>query len=299
MDARLRLMPNPLILLAFVVMVVFLGSNFVVVKFSNAELAPFWGAGTRHAVAAVILFGLVRALGISLPRGRALKGAALYGALTFGLTYGLLYVALLQVTSGTASVVFATIPLLTLIFAVGIGQERFTLRGLVGALIVIIGITLAFLGELQAAVPIGYLLAVLGGAAAAALSGVVVKHYPPSHPFATNAVGMAVGTLVLLGGSLAFGESWKVPELLPTWLAVGWLTASSVFAFALIVWLLHRWTASAVSYSAVLFPLVTILVAAWLNKEGVSASFAAGGLLVLLGVYVGALKAPSVQAVRK
>jgi hypothetical protein len=98
-------------LLAFVTIVVLLGVNFVAVRFSNAELPPFWGAALRFTIASVVLFMIVLFRRLPLPRGMGLVGASLYGLLTFGFTYAFVYWALLYVPSGMASVTFATIPL--------------------------------------------------------------------------------------------------------------------------------------------------------------------------------------------
>lgn len=299
MVASPRHRPNLTILLAFSAIVIFLGSNFVAVKFSNLELPPLWGASIRFMVASAILFLLVAGLHLRLPRGRALLGAVLFGVLAFGLTYGLAYWGLVKVSAGTTSIVFATLPLLTLLFAILIGQERFRLRSLTGALVVLAGVSLTFLAQLQLDVPLVYLAAVLGSAVVAALSGVVVKHFPPSHPVCVNAVAMSVGAVILLAASLAGGEPWRLPEQSQTWVALAWLIVSSIVAFILMIWVLHRWTASATSYSMVLAPLVTVIVAAWLMGESITGSFMFGSFLVLLGVYIGALQNPgSVPGVR-
>jgi drug/metabolite transporter (DMT)-like permease len=57
-------------------------------------------------------------------------------------------------------------------------------------------------------------------------------------------------------------------------------------------WLRSRWrcAASAVSYEEVLIPLVAIVLAWWLQDEEITWAFLAGSVLVLLGVYVGALR---------
>ena len=65
---------------------------------------------------------------------------------------------------------------------------------------------------------------------------------------------------------------------------------------------MQRWTASAASYQLVLIPLVTVVVSAWLQDDPITPAFAAGSVLVLLGVYVGALasclrEAPSPQPI--
>ena len=43
--------PSTATLAAFLVSTVIFGSNFVAVRLSNQELAPFWGAALRFAVA--------------------------------------------------------------------------------------------------------------------------------------------------------------------------------------------------------------------------------------------------------
>ena len=62
----------------------------------------------------------------------------------------------------------------------------------------------------------------------------------------------------------------------------------STVLFSLFVYVLQRWTASAVSYTTLLMPLVTVSLAALLTGEKISSWFAAGGGVILIGVYVGA-----------
>lgn len=287
--------------LAFAVAVIFLGVNFVAVRFSNQELSPFWGAALRFLIASVLLFGLVRSRRLALPKDAALKGALLYGLLSFALSYAFLYWGLTRVGAGMASVMFATIPLMTQLIASLIGQERLAWRGVLGATIVILGIGVVFLDQLRFDVPWTYLAAVLAGVFTTALSGIVVKHFPRSHPVSTNAVGMSVGALLLLIFSIFLGEPLRLPALPVTWLALGWLVLSSIVSFIVIVWLLARWTATATSYIGVCAPLVTVVAASLFAGETPTRAFLAGSLLVLLGVYVGALapqRSPQVRSVR-
>jgi len=279
-------------LAAFVTAVIFLGVNFVAVRISNQELPPFWGSSLRFIIASVLLFSMVRLRKIPLPRGRALTGAVLFGLFSFAISYGFLYWGLTQVSAGMASVTFATIPLITQLIASLIGQERLTWRGILGAMIVIAGISIVFYDQLRFDIPFIYLGAVLAGVVSSALSGIVVKHYPKSHPFSTNFVGMGVGAILLLIFSFLVGEIQIQPTLPSTWLALGWLVLSSIVGFVLIVWLLARWSATATSYIGVLTPLVTIVAASLLAGETPTVTFLAGSLLVLVGVYVGALSSP-------
>lgn len=83
-----------LALAAFLVGSVLAGGNAVGVRFSNRELAPPWGAGLRFSIAAVLLLAVVAALRLPLPRGRALTGALLFGALNCGVSFALAYYGL-------------------------------------------------------------------------------------------------------------------------------------------------------------------------------------------------------------
>src|SRR3989304_5496800 len=135
---------DPRVLAAFGIVVLLFGSGWVAVRFSNEELPPFWGAAVRFFGAAAILFAVLRSLGIPLPRGRALTAALIYGALTFGLNFGLLYWALGEVPAGMTSVTFATLPLMTLGMSVWAGYERLRPTNVLGALLAIAGLALIF-----------------------------------------------------------------------------------------------------------------------------------------------------------
>jgi drug/metabolite transporter (DMT)-like permease len=284
--------PDRTTLLAFSATVLIGGLNFLLVKFSNEELAPFYGAGVRFALGGLVFLGIALTRKMPLPRGRALAGATVYGLLNFGVGYALLYFALTRLQAGTTSVIMALVPLLTLVFAVLHGQERFTGRGVVGALLALAGITMLSLRSLGADAPAVYMLAVFGGACAAAESTVLVKGFPRAHPVTTNAAGMAAGALLLFAISLGFGESWVLPKTGRTWLVVAWLViVGSVGLFGLVVFVIRRWTASAAVYALTLMPVIAVVTGSLFAGETITLEIVAGGLLVMLGVYVGALSA--------
>ena len=266
------------------------GSNFVMVRFSNAELAPFWGAALRFLPAAALLFVAMGIWRVPVPRGSALVGAVIYGALNFGLSYGLSYVGLQRATAGTASVMIATVPLWTFFLAIAHGLERFRARALVGTIVATVGVGIVFVEQLSADVPIASLLAMLGGAVAAAEATVVAKRFPRTHPLSTNAVGTLVGGAILMALSLAVAAAHPLPQRPETQLALAYLaTVGAVGLFALFLFVLGRWRASAASYALVVMPLVAIALGALLRGEAVSPFFIAGALVVGAGVYVGAL----------
>jgi drug/metabolite transporter (DMT)-like permease len=282
---------------AFAAVVVVGGANYIAVKDTVDELDPLYGAAMRFGFACLIFFVILAARRIPLPRGQALAGAAIYGLLGFGTAYALLYIALVELSAGVASVLMATVPLLTLALAAAQRTERITARGLVGGALAIGGIAVLSVHSRGVDVPFRYLLAALVAPLAVAQSTIVAKRFPRTDPIATNAVGMLAGTVLLLVASLAWGESWTVPEARATWLAVAWLVvAGSVGMFWLFLLVIRRWTASAASYALPLMPVVAVGLDAGLNGEAIGPEVIAAGLLVIAGVYVGALRGSRAEA---
>ncbi len=289
--------PDRTTLAAFVAFVTLAGGNVVAVRYvacEGCELDPFWAAGTRFLLASAILVGIALAVRAGMPRGRAMFGAVLYGLLGFGLAFAFAYWGLERVSAGFGAVFLATVPLLTFAFALAHRQERFRWDGLFGGVFAVAGMAVIFREGLGAGVPFASLLSLFAGAACFAETAIVVKAFPRVHPASMNAIGLGVGGLMLLLLALLYGESLAVPEFAETWFAQVYLVLfGSVVAFTLYVYVLRRWTASAVSYEGVLIPIVAILLASWLQDEEITWAFAAGSVLVLIGVYVGALRRPA------
>ena len=283
---------------AFAVNALLAGGNAVGIRFSNRELDPLWGAGVRFGLAALLLVALLAMLRLELPRGRALLGAVLFGSLNFGAAFGLAYYALVELHAGFGQILLALVPLATLLLAVLQGQERLRLAAVVGTLLALAGIALMSRAPLRESVPLLSLLAALGSALCFAQAAVLVRRLPPVHPVTMNAIGMASGTALLLAGSLLAGETAALPADDGTWIALGYLVAvGSVVVFLLYLFVLGRWTASRAAYVFVLIPFVTVVLSAWLDDEPVGSELVLGGLLVLAGVYVGALRpAPAADA---
>lgn len=281
--------PDRTTLLAFGLVVLTGGSNAVAVRFSNLELPPFWGAALRFGLAGAVFWGIVWARRLSVPTGRALLGAALYGALGTGGGYAFLYWSLTRVPASLSMVVLAVVPLMTLLFAAAHRLEPFRWRGAMGALVAFAGIALSVGNDIGGAVPLPYLAGLIAGSACIAESSVLLKLFPRSHPISTNAIALTAGVAILLPLSLVFGEVRGLPAGPATWAAFGYLVViGSILLFYLYLFVLQRWTASGTSYSFLLFPVVTVFVASWLAAEVVSPVFLAGTALVIAGVWLGA-----------
>jgi drug/metabolite transporter (DMT)-like permease len=276
---------------AFIAGAVLAGGNAVAIRFSNRELDPLWRAGLRFALAALVLAVVMAVLRLKLPRERALLGALVFGALNFGAAFGLAYYALVELHAGFAQIMLAVVPLATLLLAVLQGQERMRAAALGGALLGFTGIVVMSRTSLPETVPLLSLLAAVGTALFLAQAAVLVRRFPRVHPVTMNTVGMATGGAMLLAGSVVASESHALPRGGETWAALLYLVVvGSILVFVLYVFVLAHWPASRASYGFLLIPVVTVALSAWLDDEPVDAGLVLGGLLVLAGVYVGALR---------
>ncbi|MBK8902918.1 MAG: EamA family transporter [Anaerolineaceae bacterium] len=283
--------------LAFAGAVLIGGANFVAVSFSNRELPPLFGAALRFALAAIIFFLIMRVSGVSLARGRAAAGAAVYGLLGFGGAYAFIYYALVGLAAGTVAVIMAAVPLFTLMMAVLLGQEWFTVRGIVGGSLAIAGIAVLSLGTLGGDLNPVYLIAAVLGAVAASASTVAAKSLPNVHPLNMNAIGMTSGAFLLTIGSLLLGERWALPNETNTWLALSWLVVlGSVGLFQLFLYVVRRWTASATVYALTGMPVVAVALGAVMLGQPVTPAVLVGGAMVIAAVYVGAARQDTADA---
>ena len=283
-------LPDRTTLIAFVLMILAGGGASVAIRFTYAELPPFWSGTARFGIGALGFWGLMLIRKIKIPRGKALIGAILFGALSSGGAFILVAWGLVKTPASLYQVLMALVPLLTLFFAYFHGLEALSGRGLVGSLLALSGIAVALGGSTGLELSLPHVLAIIGAAGFMAEAGVVAKQFPRNHPLATSAVSMTVGAIMLGAVSLVTREQWVIPSQLNTWIAFGYLILFvNLVTFLLYLFILGRWTASGTSYGFVVIPLVTVVVAAILAGEQITWNFLLGGVLVLSGVLFGAL----------
>ena len=283
-------LPDRQVLMAFALFVLVSGGASVAIRVTYGELAPFWSATLRFLLAAIAFWILVLIKKIPLPRGRALLGGVSFGALTVGLAFVFIGWGLVKTPASTYQVLMALVPLFTLFLSALQGLESITKRGLLGALLAVVGVAVTVGGGMAGGLSLPHILSILLGGICIAEGGVLLKKFPRNPPVMTNAIGMTVGLLILAAASLLSSEPWVLPTQTNTWLALGYLVLGvTVVAFLLYMFVLGNWTASGASYGFVLIPLVTIVVASILAGEVITPNFLLGAAFVLGGVFVGAL----------
>lgn len=277
-------------LIAFLLVILLGGSNSVAIRFSNQELAPFWGAFLRFSGATVIYWIILLAKRMKLPGLRDSMILAVVGFLGTGVSFALLYWALQTVPIGFATVVISTSPLFTLVLAVLHRMEKFRINALIGGLVAVVGLMIAVYAQPGGSNLLPAVMALVFGSLVSAEGNVILKMYSlQSEPVVINALSFTAGAFFLGTASLAAGETHRLPATLQAQAAVIYLILiGSVIMFNLYIHVLSRWSASATSSVVLFFPLVATIFAALLADEAVTLPFIIGGVFVIAGVWVGA-----------
>jgi drug/metabolite transporter (DMT)-like permease len=221
---------------------------------------------------------------------RDLLPIGLLGVVQFGILIALLNYALQFIPSARAALIFATMPLLTMVLATMSGREPFSLGTAFGVMLTVLGVGLA-LGERSIATEgpapgsIGDLAAfasALCGAACSILYRPYLRKYPT---LPVSAVAMLASVVFLAVVAAAEGFFTAPPELAPGgWLAVIFIGLSSGLGYVLWLWALNHAAPTRVTIFLALSPVTAALLGAILLGEAISLRLLAGLGCVVLGL---------------
>jgi drug/metabolite transporter (DMT)-like permease len=278
---------------------VLVGAAMVATRFVIAQSAPASLAFLRYLIGCCCLFPAV-VLGARVrfaPRDLLPIGAL--GIAQFGILIALLNYALAFIPSGRAALIFATLPLLTMLFAAALGHERVTTPKALGVLLTIAGVGVT-LGE-QALQPGGRAqmwvgeIAVFGSALIGAACSVLYRPYLrryPTVPVSAFAMLASVAFLAFLAAGEGFFHAW--PRFTAAgWLAVVFIGISSGVGYYLWLWALNHTTPTRVTVFLALSPVTAAGLGALLLAEPLSTPFLMGLTSVALGLWLAHRERPA------
>jgi drug/metabolite transporter (DMT)-like permease len=284
---------RPLVWTLYAALVLVWSSTWVVIAVGLEDIAPFFGAGIRFALAGAGLLVVASATGRSLSTDFALS--AIVGLLPFATTYGLIYWAEQYVTSGLTSVLFGVLPLyVALIAAATLPEEPLRPRLLAGVGIALGGLVVAFSESLD-----------LGSGEHTALAALAVILSPLASAIGNVAIkkrGARLDPLVMNGWAMLGGGIVLLAVSAPTedWGATVWSAASigsilylaafgTGFTFVTLTVLLRELPTVTVSFISMIIPFGALALGALVRDEEVTALAVGGALLVVAGIAVAQL----------
>jgi drug/metabolite transporter (DMT)-like permease len=276
------------VLLAFFAIYVLWGTSFLAIRIAVLEVPPLFAAGTRFFVAGVVLYGFMRLRGRPRPTASQWRSLALIGLLMFVAEYGPLFWAEKYVPSGIASVLEATLPLITMALETWVfRRHRFHWPLLAAILLGFGGVSLLLIHNGEQSFGLLPCIAILAGATTWSLGSVLNRSLdlPESRPL-TSGAAMLLGGGMLLVLSASFGELHPLPHVsLRAALALLYLiVCGSLLGFTAFVWLLARMPATRVASHAYVNPVVAVALGYFVAGEIVTTRTLIGTALVLFSV---------------
>ena len=291
-----RAKPSAALLHALIaLMVIVWALNFVVGKIALRQIPPLVLPGVRIGIAAIFFIPIYwwdRRGHTHRPFRRADLPQLIVVALC-GITFNqFFFIAGLYRTSvGHMAVFFAMTPVIVLLLAVIIGQEKLTFPKLAGMLIAMTGVLLVELSSQRGsriATPLGDLFAFLGNLAFSIYT-VAGKHVASRYgSIPVNTLAYAIGAATLLPISWAARGSFHAAEIsAAAWLSLLYMVIfGSVVAYLIYYYALMHIPASRVAAFTYAEPVLAAILGFLLLGEPVTWALGVGGAMVLAGVWI-------------
>lgn len=260
------------------------GASFPLIRIASPSLGPLGLAGLRCALAAAVLSLLMHILRHRWPSGRAWPSLAVLALLTVVGPFVLFNWAGLVLPAGYSAVLNATAPLFGVLGAAAVGDERLTLRRLLGCALGFAGVTLLVqLGPVQ--VTDRVVLAALACTAAAASYGfgaILMKRATREHePLPASAAVHVAAALILLLPTGATVPTMKFTTAALVAVAVLGLVTSG-FMYWISMRLMREIPASAATSAAFMIPLFGVTWGGLFMGERITLGMLPGCVLILL-----------------
>lgn len=270
------------------------GSTWIAITFQLGVVAPEVSVVYRFALASAIVFVwcLLRRHSLRFT-SRVHIWLAAQGATLYGLNYVGVYLAERHVASGLVAVAFST-----LVFLVPIGSRlvfatALEPRVVIGALLGVTGIASLFLPELRSATlgdatAIGVAYA-LGATVLASIGNLIAVRLQRDRIPVMSAIawGMGYGAATAAVWAWLSGSAWSFDARLPYIVSLAYLAVlGSVVAFGAYLHLIEKVGAGRASFTAVLIPVVAMILSTLFEGYRWTATGAIGAALALVGNYV-------------
>ncbi len=273
------------------------GSTWAFIKLGLEDLPPFTFAGIRFVIASIILYAIITARRIRLPRTRKdWTLLAVTGVLSFTLNYGLVFWGEQYVSSGLAALLQATIPVFGLVIAhFYLPGEQMTPAKVLGVVLGVAGVGVIFSDQLGVAGPraLAGSAGLVVGSACAAYANVLVKSRGGKMEPATLAFGQMIFGLVPL---LLIGIGTEGNPLTFRWTGMAIVSlfylaiVGTVFAFLMYYWLVQHMDVTNTMLIALVTPIIAVALGIVVLDEKLNWRIVIGGLMIISGIAMIVLK---------
>lgn len=270
------------------------GGSYYFVEIALLEWSPLLIVGVRVVIASVVIWGVVLAAGLPVPRSLSAWAAFFCMGLLNNIVPFLLIVwGQKEIESGLAGILTAAAPIFSVIVAgVWLKDEPVTRPRLLGAVLGLIGVAVLIGPKALAGLDVNLLaqIAVLGGALSYAFAGVYARRFSRMDidPIVAAAGQLLMSSVIMILLVFAFDTPGELVESsTKVWTAV---IVMAIFSTALAYILYFRLLAAAGATNAILvtllIPVTAILLGAILLDERLQWVHFLGMAVIALGLSV-------------
>lgn len=294
MNTQINQQMSALDILILLILSVLWGGSFFFIEVLVDFLPPLTIVTFRVALAAVLLWIIILAMKLPIPRtGQAWRALFMLGFLNNALPFLLITWGQTQINSGLASILNATTPFFTVVIAGAfLADEKLTRNKLIGVLVGLIGTVVLIGPEALGGVSGSMLgqLAVMGAALSYAIAAAFSRRFKAwgFSPFIVATGQVSTAALMLLPMTLYVDQPWDlaVPPLEGVLSLLGLATLSTVVAYILYFRLIASAGATNAALVTFLIPISAILLGVFVLGESFTGLQAAGMVLIALGLLI-------------
>jgi drug/metabolite transporter (DMT)-like permease len=276
------------IVLAYIFMCSIWGTTWLAIKVGLQYLPPIAGAGMRFVVAGLLLYAIAGFGRKVLPLHKTpWKLIVVLSIFLFGLNYVLTYTAETRLSSGLVAVLFGVLPFFTFAFGHYLIGERTTPRTWVGAFLAFCGVgAISLSGDARGSV--WFALAAIAAAASSGFANVYAKRHSDVDPIVILPPAMLLAGIVMsiIGFSTEHVDATHALAIRSIGAVLYLAVFGSGIAFFLNLWLLQRIEAWIVGLSALIIPVLAVIVGIVFGGEAFGLRELIGAALVIAGVWI-------------
>jgi drug/metabolite transporter (DMT)-like permease len=270
------------VVLSFALIYIVWGSTYLAIRYAVQTIPPFLMMGLRHLCAGAIVYAVLWSRGEARATGRMWASAFASAIFLFIGGHGVLAWAEQYVPSGPAALLISTEPLVMVLLARLLGQEKhISSRTILGLFAGIAGVALLFGTPglenkiATAAVLVSAMMWSVGAIYSRDKAGVSVMTFA--------AIQMLAGGVLLMTVAFARGERLHVAQVsaVSAFSLAYLIVFGSVLAFTAYMWLLQVTTAARVGTHAYVNPVVAVALGWLLAREPLSWRILAGAAVIV------------------
>ncbi|WOE31562.1 MULTISPECIES: DMT family transporter [unclassified Acinetobacter] len=273
----------------YVLLIFIWATTPLAIVWSVSDLYYLWALILRFWIALPIALLLLLVLRIRLPLHKIALHSYLAGAMSFIGSQIFTYMATQYLSSGMIALMFGLAPLIAGLIGFFIFKQKLKPSQWVGMLIALLGLAVISLSDSAHHVQVVGLLLMLCSVSIYALSIFWVKQVNAQVEPMAQATGSILFSVILTFLIVPFILPYA-PTMLPegrALLSIGYVVImSSLVAMFCYFNLVRSLSATTLSLTTVITPMLAILIGAWLNHETLTMMILFGALILITGLFI-------------